>query len=73
SPSLYTHGAFKDTLDPPYHSRVPDHIKRHFHDFRLSPEVHEFEGGKRSFPVCPKCNISPFFSSEHSAMSGVFL
>ncbi|GFV98601.1 RNase H domain-containing protein [Trichonephila clavipes] len=23
------------TLDPPYHSRVPDHIKRYSHDFRL--------------------------------------
>ncbi|GFU48999.1 RNase H domain-containing protein [Trichonephila clavipes] len=32
-----------------------------------------FEGGKRSFPICPKCNISPFFSSTHSAISGVFL
>ncbi|GFV48976.1 RNase H domain-containing protein [Trichonephila clavipes] len=33
-----------------------------------------FEGGKRSFPICPKCNISQsFFSSAHSAMSGVFL
>ncbi|GFT28457.1 hypothetical protein TNCV_428721 [Trichonephila clavipes] len=29
------HGTFKDTLDPPYHSRVPDHIKWHSHDFRL--------------------------------------
>ncbi|GFW14008.1 hypothetical protein TNCV_4701431 [Trichonephila clavipes] len=25
----------KDTLDPPYHSRVPDLIRRHFRDFRL--------------------------------------
>ncbi|GFU93852.1 uncharacterized protein TNCV_1660761 [Trichonephila clavipes] len=23
-----------------------------------------FEGGKRSFPICPKCNIGPF-SSQH--------
>ncbi|GFS54541.1 uncharacterized protein TNCV_1742881 [Trichonephila clavipes] len=23
-----------------------------------------FEGGKRSFPICPKCNISPF-SPQH--------
>ncbi|GFY33750.1 RNase H domain-containing protein [Trichonephila clavipes] len=32
-PFLNTHGTFKDILDPPYHSRVPDHIKRHSHDF----------------------------------------
>ncbi|PRD19731.1 UNVERIFIED_CONTAM: hypothetical protein NCL1_56546 [Trichonephila clavipes] len=32
-----------------------------------------FESGKRSFPICIKCNMSPFFSSTHSAMSGAFL
>ncbi|GFU41509.1 RNase H domain-containing protein [Trichonephila clavipes] len=35
-----------------------------------------FEGGKRSFPICPKCNIS-LFSPQHilqcPAMSGAFL
>ncbi|GFY23661.1 uncharacterized protein TNCV_2788941 [Trichonephila clavipes] len=30
--------------------------------FHWSPEVHEF--GKRSFPICPKCNISQF-SPQH--------
>ncbi|GFV50753.1 RNase H domain-containing protein [Trichonephila clavipes] len=29
------HGTFKDTLDPPYHSRNPDLIRRHSRDFRL--------------------------------------
>ncbi|PRD35010.1 UNVERIFIED_CONTAM: hypothetical protein NCL1_12809 [Trichonephila clavipes] len=32
---LYTHGTFKDTLDPPYHLRVPDHIRWHSRDFLL--------------------------------------
>ncbi|GFX94807.1 RNase H domain-containing protein [Trichonephila clavipes] len=32
---LYTHGTFKDTLDPPYHSRVSDLIRGHSRDFRL--------------------------------------
>ncbi|PRD28702.1 UNVERIFIED_CONTAM: hypothetical protein NCL1_31626 [Trichonephila clavipes] len=35
-----------------------------------------FEEGKRSFPICTKCNISlsqSFLSSAHSANSGVFL
>ncbi|GFV95215.1 hypothetical protein TNCV_1293331 [Trichonephila clavipes] len=30
---LYAHGTFKDTLVPPFHSRVPDHIRRHSRDF----------------------------------------
>ncbi|GFU72629.1 RNase H domain-containing protein [Trichonephila clavipes] len=30
-----SHGTFKDTLDPPYHSRVPDHNRRHSRNFRL--------------------------------------
>ncbi|GFW76691.1 RNase H domain-containing protein [Trichonephila clavipes] len=28
------------------------------------PRCMNFEGGKRSFPICPKCNISPF-SPQH--------
>ncbi|GFV27745.1 uncharacterized protein TNCV_4169671 [Trichonephila clavipes] len=32
---LFTHSTFKDTLDLPYHSRIPDLIRRHSHDLRL--------------------------------------
>ncbi|GFX82242.1 uncharacterized protein TNCV_33501 [Trichonephila clavipes] len=45
---------------------VPDLIRRHSSDFRLVGHLRcmNFEGGKRSFPICTKGDMSPF-SPQH--------